>query len=94
MRAENAVKICNNVYIIIIININGCKFNYEEVKIMQLSEQELETLAKILEDRLLENWCTSSNDDRYDAIIDECGVIHSISRKLMLDLPDYIASRF
>ena len=64
-----------------------------------LTEQELEVLTTILGDRLLKNWdiCDatfSTNHDRDTAVTDECGVIHSISRKLMLDLPDHIASRF
>ena len=64
-----------------------------------LTEEELEVLTTILGDRLLKNWdiCDttySTNPDRYTAVTDECGVIHSISRKLMLYLPDYIASRF
>ena len=63
-----------------------------------LTEKERNILSESFSRRLLRNWSicdmTGMGSFEYTKATDECGVIHSISRKLMLGFPEHIASRF
>lgn len=56
-----------------------------------------ETLSKVIEDRLLENWkkCDQLGGGKeYDEIADECGKLHYIAKELHLSLSKAVSARF
>lgn len=63
-----------------------------------LKGSERNILLEAFSERLIQNWtiCDKAGmgSFEYENATDECGTIRSISRKLLLNFPDSIASRF